>query len=783
MSLSLTTLLRMRMAGAIVVGVAAMTISGALPSPVAAHAELVSATPADGAEVASPPRDLRLVFSEAPRPESVSVRLFDRRGTEVALGPPAAGPYPTTIVVPIPTELSPGPYTVVWSVVSSDDEHPAANEFVFGVGEPAGGPSVTADTLGSGGGPLVPLAALLAFVGLTLMLGAAFQALVFRFAGGLVTGVGMAGAGLVVGAMATAAAAARRAAATISESSPGLFPGADPADVARVALLLAVFGAIYTVRYVGATGRRRAWLVVFGTAVALAWLQAAKSHAAGVGILPWVGVAWQGIDAAIADPGRYAWFSTAFEAARQLNILVATAHTVAVGVWIGGLLVASLHRFGPDELAAWHPRFSRVALMAFLVVAATGLYQAVLYLPAPDALVTSDYGRLLVAKHVFVVGVLAMAALNRFVAGPALRRAAERGVLARRAIRTVRVEALIGVAVLTVTGVLATTPPARPAAAIFVRPDIVARLADPEVQLAADGGGATLTVSPLSDTQQRFSLSAPGAALAPSAALAISSADGKIERFLPLRPGGSVWVAEGLAFPRDGAWLVSVPLADGSSASFSLEVAFGRVAARDDAARQVWDQTIERTETGMRSARMIDQLTDGLSLMLFGYHEFVAPNRERFDIQGRFSSVSVGGQRFTREAGADTWTVSQTGSLGTAPPGSTGGPNSWPWFGFLRSAVGVTVEGEASQAGQRCQVLVGVDPQSDVTYEIWVGRTDGMIHRLVMGLPGHYMVNAYFDVNAPIDIEPPDGPVAPAAAGHAAGARPPTNALVDVDLR
>jgi hypothetical protein len=30
-----------------------------------------------------------------------------------------------------------------------------------------------------------------------------------------------------------------------------------------------------------------------------------------------------------------------------------------------------------------------------------------------------------------------------------------------------------------------------------------------------------------------------------------------------------------------------------------------------------------------------------------------------------------------------------------------------------------------------------------------------MIHRLVMGLPGHYMVNAYYDVNEPVDIEPP----------------------------
>ena len=163
----------------------------------------------------------------------------------------------------------------------------------------------------------------------------------------------------------------------------------------------------------------------------------------------------------------------------------------------------------------------------------------------------------------------------------------------------------------------------------------------------------------------------------------------------------------------------------------------------DRPAREVWDAAIERTEADMRSARMIDQLTDGSSVMLFGSHQFEAPDREQFDIQGRFSSITTDGRRYTREAGSDTWKVQDAGPLG------------WPSFDFLRAAIGVTIEGEASQAGKRCQVLAGTDPQSYVTYELWIGRDDGMIHRLVMGLPGHYMVNAYYDVNEPVDIEPP----------------------------
>lgn len=748
--------------GALLAAAAAMLLVAVQASAVLAHAELVSSTPGDGTELATSPAEIRLVFSEAPALDSLSVRLFDRRGTEIALGRPSVGPYPTTILIPVPTALSPGPYTVVWFTVSAEDAHPEAKQFVFGVGEPAGAPSVTAGQLTGGGGPLVPLATLLAITGLTVMIGAAFQASALRLTGARVVGAAIGGSALFVGSMVTAAAGAPRGAATISDGSSGLLRGVDPADLARIALVGVFLTAVAMGSRLAPGRRRQTWLLALGVGIALAWLHETRSHAAGVGILPWVGVAWSAIDASIADPGRYAWFSLALDAARQLNVVVAAAHTVAVGVWIGGLLVASVYRFERDELAAWHPRFSRIAFVAFLVVAATGVYQAVLYLPAPDALVATDYGRVLIAKHVFVVGVMAMAGLNRFVAGPALRRATELARPARLAVRTLRVEAVMGIAVLAVTGVLATTATARPATSIFARPDIVARLGDRVVELAGDRAGATLTVAPLSATRQRFSLTGVDLALAPAAALTLANPAAGIERALPLRRDGSVWQADGLALPRDGVWVASVPLADRSDVSFRFEVAFGRLAARDDAARQIWDRAIERTETGLRSARMIDQLTDGLSLILFGYHEFVAPDRERFDIEGRFSSVTVNGQRFSREAGAATWTVRPTGSVGVKPPGLTGNaPGSWPWFGFLHAAVGVRLEGEASQAGQPSEVLVGIDPQSDVTYEIWVGRDDGMIQRLVMGLPGHYMVNAYFDVNAPIDIEPPDGPITP----------------------
>lgn len=728
-----------------VVGVAVAVLLGlAGPHAALAHAELVSSTPADGAELTTPPTEIRLVFSEAPQLDSLSVRLFDRRGTEVALGEPTAGPLPTTIIIPIPTDLRPGPYTVVWFVVSAEDEHPETKEFVFGVGEPPGAPSVTAGELFDvAGNPLLPTATLLAILGLTLMLGAAVQARFFGLDRPRVARLALVGAVVSVSALLVKAVGAPRAAATISDGSAGPFNGIDPAYLTKIGLLGVFVALVVMAGHLPAgTARRRLWLGGVLAGMGLAWLQAACSHAAGVGILPWVSLAWQGIDVAISEPGLYSWFGTAFEFGRQLNVLVATVHAVAVGAWVGSLLVATSAGLSPDELTAWHPRFSRFALRAFLVVAATGVYQAILYLPNPAALVDSEYGRVLVAKHIFVAGVLAMAALNRFVAGPALRRAADRAGAIARARRAVRAEALIGVGVLAATGLLATTAPGRPPTTIFLRPDVIAALAESDARITSDQPGVELRVSRVSGTQHRFEVTAV-TGIAHDAVLTLEQPAAKLTRELPLRSVGGAWQSEGLAFPRDGSWVASVSLADGREANFTIEVAFGRVLPYDPSARDVWDEAIERTEADMRSARMIDQLTDGVSVMLFGYHEFEAPNREQFDIQGRFSSVTTDGRRYTRGSGDGDWTVQDAGNF------------DWPAFDFLRTAIGVTAEGIGSQAGKRCQVLAGTDPQSDVTYEIWVGQDDGMIHRLVMGLPGHYMVNAYYDVNEPVDIEPP----------------------------
>src|SRR5206468_8223473 len=104
------------------------------------------------------------------------------------------------------------------------------------------------------------------------------------------------------------------------------------------------------------------------------------------------------------------------------NLLVQWAHLVAVGAWIGGLawLLAGLRGRGHDEQVAAVVSFSRLAVVAVAVVAVTGLARAIDELGSPQRLLSTGFGRTLLAKAALVAILLAVAASNRYRNVPAL---------------------------------------------------------------------------------------------------------------------------------------------------------------------------------------------------------------------------------------------------------------------------------------------------------------------------------------------------------------------------
>lgn len=122
-------------------------------------------------------------------------------------------------------------------------------------------------------------------------------------------------------------------------------------------------------------------------------------------------------------------------------------HSVFAAVWVGGLVAVILLRSTlGDRLPIVVRRYSTIALMAFVVVAASGLVSAQLRVGSIEAL-SSPYGWLVIAKVVTLVGLGGFGAVYRLRMIDRLDRAIQRGARPRTFWAIVVAElALMGVA-------------------------------------------------------------------------------------------------------------------------------------------------------------------------------------------------------------------------------------------------------------------------------------------------------------------------------------------------
>ena len=142
------------------------------------------------------------------------------------------------------------------------------------------------------------------------------------------------------------------------------------------------------------------------------------------------------------------------------------AHLLGTGLWLGGLLPLALLLWlaSRDAGADARPyavlaarRFSRVALIAMLVLVASGVLNALAQVESVAALMGTTHGRLLLAKLVVLVPILALAVVNRTRILPAV--AAPR--MMRRLAAFVAVEAGLALFLLVLAAAMTLTTPAR----------------------------------------------------------------------------------------------------------------------------------------------------------------------------------------------------------------------------------------------------------------------------------------------------------------------------------
>ncbi|MCV2490807.1 copper resistance protein CopC [Geodermatophilus sp. YIM 151500] len=368
--------------------------------PAAAHAELVSTAPGEGAELAVAPASVVLEFTESVSLGAGYARVLDGDGDRVDTGAPSVDG--STVTIPLRHDLPDDGYLVTYRVISTDS-HPVSGAFGFVVGDAEPVDEAVADAADDGDAlvtGLLVVARWLGFAGLALGAGIpAFLLLCWpegwaapRLHRAAVIGAGLVAAGAALLFLLQGPYAAGAGLGVIAD--PDLLVGTAATPYGLTLLFRVVVAlALLTLLRLGATADRAAAgpsraVVVVGTVLAagLVVATAAVGHPV-AGPLP------------------------------AFAVLVTSVHVAAMTVWVGGLvaLLAGLLRPGipAAQLGTALTRFSRLAFGAVTALVLSGVAQTVRELGSLSGLVSTAYGRVLLAKVLLVLLVLGAAGVSR----------------------------------------------------------------------------------------------------------------------------------------------------------------------------------------------------------------------------------------------------------------------------------------------------------------------------------------------------------------------------------
>jgi copper transport protein len=425
--------------------VAALGAPLVAPGAALAHAYLAHSTPADGAVLDTAPSGLTLNFTESVELKATRIEIVDGDGrhwnpTSIALRPhdPTApegdSESPVDVVVGLPN-LPANSYRVVWTTLSTDDLHATQGDFTFGVQRQV---RASVAPLPSGPAPLETILRGLGLVGTAVLFGGA--ALALLLAVGRVrgrTGAGPDGThsdGTHTDGSHTDGSGADGAGTDLTGAGPPP-DAADPGpDLRRRLLTDAAFGGILALLALPAlllvqisAAQGSLGELLGGELSDGRWIVRELSLAVLVGVVWWVRgpagshrrlpVQWMvlaGVVAAVhAGATALLGHPTGGTAS---TVITGGVHVLAAGTWAGAVVTAAL-ALVPRGRDRWSTR-GRLLLRAFAPLAVTcvgaltvtGLLMAAVDVSTVDALLTTAYGKLLLAKSaaVLIAGLLGL---------------------------------------------------------------------------------------------------------------------------------------------------------------------------------------------------------------------------------------------------------------------------------------------------------------------------------------------------------------------------------------
>jgi copper transport protein len=525
---------------AILVGVLALGTGIA-----SAHATVESSSPADGQSLPTSPSEISITFSEPVSTASGGLSILNADGNHVDAGKSQIT-NGRTLVTEIPQSLSDGTYVATYRVLSADG-HPVSGSFLFGVGSGAVDRSAQPPSSGDR---------------LWEIIGGVSRALMYL-------------AALIAAGVAFFLAFIH----DHDDDRWRIVP------FVRIGSILALFSAIGVVMSQAAllTGKGAGAITDtnvlrdvlnqnLGWSLALMMIGLAAVHLS-------TDITKKVVSQSFAFYGGLAvtisfavWGHATELAPRAVSLVADAVHATAAALWLGGLigLVMVLTLRSAETVrstAGIISRFSRMAFWSVIALAIAGLTLTVTGSDASlDAIVTTTWGQLVLAKVGLTLIVVIIAAWNRRTLVPSLTTPTETGndLSLRWAtlLRTVRTEALVLVVVVCLTAVLVNIPPARtavvPKAARF---DVSKRVDTGTVELSvdpaivgtntvvaryADGTGQPLDVA----NSMTIEFSQPSAGLEP------------ITRQVPVSEPG-VFTIQGNEFSIPGTWTVTIAVRTG----------------------------------------------------------------------------------------------------------------------------------------------------------------------------------------------------------------------------
>jgi copper transport protein len=431
---------------------------GSLWAPTA-HAEttLTSSTPEEGSTVATSPTEITLTFSAPIGPTNQVTMTCGDAGTVVGLAPPQRLADGVSLSVPLVAVAPAGKCTVGWSITSADGQPAGSNNLTFTI---AGNTAATVPgsviTVAGGTVPPTTAAPKPAATGDTATGQPSSGPLaLFRLFSNL--GVAVLFGSLVVIAIAwpegieyIITVRFLRSLWIFTAASTYLFAGALAANVSGegigAALVPTSWGSLFDSTPGKAAFLRMVFVIVASFAVSRPE-RVIDPGAQFPALVP------PGIAVATAAFSR--------ETFGMFDYAVGIVHVLAMAVWFGGLvLLTRVVLAGPGEEDLVHAvrGFGRISTPAMWATVATGAVQ--LFRLDRGSLLSTSHGLTVILKTLTVsVMVFVAVAARQFINGRLTRVEVMTAPLALRLRRALGIEALLGVVVLGLTGVLLTMSP------------------------------------------------------------------------------------------------------------------------------------------------------------------------------------------------------------------------------------------------------------------------------------------------------------------------------------